>query len=280
MGGTALPIPSAVTIDGLPDALWVIRISHCSHPTLVGENTRVKASSSPAPKLNVVGLTTANWSLVDTILSIKRVPPPELIEDDMTNWMEDPLVVSMPTEPAPLITDPIDDFEEVAILCTEDAYECPNGSWVSRNPYDECNFYPCDDDPQVGSEYEDTDSPPDDYTSSNFVSAYSTICEWHISSGYAHNTCSNIGNYPSEWDLIPNEFRHNYFFGSAEECCDKSLFGMAGEDCVVLDYCNDGEEVLLEDGTESTVHPNSIPQADGEYIIIMVSLCFVRFVLI
>ena len=85
--------------------------------------------------------------------------PPELIEDDMTNWLDvdEPIIVSMPTEPAPIVTDPIDDFE-VAILCTEDAYECPNGSWVSRNPYDECNFYPCSDDQQVGSEYEDTDA--------------------------------------------------------------------------------------------------------------------------
>ena len=206
-------------------------------------------------------------------------PPPELIDDNMMNFltpMDEPVIVTMPTEPV-LVTDPIDDFTDkvIDIFCTEDVQLCPNGKeWVSRNPNNDCHFYPCQGDTTI-DKYEDNDVPSEEeyYNLSNFTSDYSTSCQWHISSGYQHNTCSNTGTYPPEWDLIPEEYTHNYFFESAEECCSKSQFGNVGVDCVVLDYCNNDDEqegLLLGDGTESTVHPNSIPQEeDGEYCIVI-----------
>ena len=32
------------------------------------------------------------------------------------------------------------------IDCPEDLFVCPDGSYVSRNPYDNCEFYPCGND--------------------------------------------------------------------------------------------------------------------------------------
>ncbi len=31
------------------------------------------------------------------------------------------------------------------VACTEDAKECPDGSFVSRDPTNDCEFFPCDD---------------------------------------------------------------------------------------------------------------------------------------
>jgi hypothetical protein len=33
--------------------------------------------------------------------------------------------------------------EDDLIMCAMDVQECPDGSFVARNPEDNCNFYPC-----------------------------------------------------------------------------------------------------------------------------------------
>ena len=35
--------------------------------------------------------------------------------------------------------------EDDQTFCTQDAFECPDGTWVSRNPNDDCNFEPCEE---------------------------------------------------------------------------------------------------------------------------------------
>jgi hypothetical protein len=35
------------------------------------------------------------------------------------------------------------DNDEDIVFCTEDLFECPDGSYVSRNQDDDCNFFPC-----------------------------------------------------------------------------------------------------------------------------------------
>jgi len=66
-------------------------------------------------------------------------------------------------------------------------------------------------------------------------SSYSTECEWH--NEYSLNTCTNSGNYPPQFDLVPAFARHHYFFTTAEACCDHSKFD---EDCIVVDKCSSG----------------------------------------
>lgn len=31
------------------------------------------------------------------------------------------------------------------VYCTQDVKQCPDGSYVGRNPANNCNFYPCPD---------------------------------------------------------------------------------------------------------------------------------------
>ena len=147
--------------------------------------------------------------------------------------------------------------KEEILICTMDVHECTDGTFVSRVPENKCQFASCTDHVITIT----TDPPPQTTTrttSSQAVatSAYSTECEWHINTGYAPNTCTNTGSYPSDWDNIPEEFRHNYFFETAEECCEKSLFGVAGEECLVIDDCsanNQGGTMTSTSSTSSSI---------------------------
>ena len=67
--------------------------------------------------------------------------------------------------------------EEDQVVCTEDAQECPDGSWVGRDSMNDCNFYPCDEEEGDSSESEDDDeeSSDDDHdTESTSSSPYIT----------------------------------------------------------------------------------------------------------
>ena len=67
------------------------------------------------------------------------------------------------------------------------------------------------------------------------TSAHSTSCKWHISDKDV-KTCTNSGDYPPIWDQIMPEFRHYYFFSTAEACCHSTQFH---DDCKVVDTCID-----------------------------------------
>lgn len=78
LGGFTLPIPLAVTADGLPAALCAIDSVPCSHPTFVGTKVTVTVWLAPAVRLKLVG-EAANCALLEVMLLMERVPPPELV---------------------------------------------------------------------------------------------------------------------------------------------------------------------------------------------------------
>jgi len=70
-------------------------------------------------------------------------------------------------------------------------------------------------------------------TTTEATPTYSTECQWHIDITQAY-TCSNSGNYPSEWT---DEIKLHYLFETAEDCCNRIT--SSGENCIVLDTCGD-----------------------------------------
>lgn len=108
-------------------------------------------------------------------------------------------------EEQPQVQEEIPDEDSERIVCTADVMECPDGSYVSRDPDNNCEFMAC---PEV-DETETTDSEVDSEfaaTIDEFREAIARIASYEFTDTRSRYTVKNRGDLSLVYLNDPNEF--------------------------------------------------------------------------